>query len=411
MKPRARPRLPVWRLLPLALALAYALADIGLESLRTDGAFRDLVPQWTLAHLAATGHGADAYDFDTQAAFLNSLGLPGHLTYFLLRMPYVVGIGVCPYPPTFAALYAPLGLLPFQTAGLVNYFGSTALALVTAGVVSRAVGGRVSALTAAVAILFYPEFEVVLFEGQNSLVTLAVWALGWERFVRGRDLPAGLWWGLLSYKPHWLLAVGWVPLVVGRPRVLLGMAASAGALALAGTALVGPHAWVRWLEEAAALDRVFAYDPYFRETGLLLTCDLRRVAVRYLPPGGAAQAVGWVLLAAVVGVTAAWYRRRGGGDPAGPAGAGLLFASGLSAPHLFFYDEVVFLLPLLVLWSHRAAPGRWGFVTLIALTAGFYAAPKYAMITSWTGPPVQALAAVALWLFSLWQFRDASRTG
>jgi hypothetical protein len=43
-----------------------------------------------------------------------------------------------------------------------------------------------------------------------------------------------------------------------------------------------------------------------------------------------------VAVAAVAGVTA------------------ILLASGLTVPHLFFYDETVFLLPLLVLWEERA---------------------------------------------------------
>jgi hypothetical protein len=401
---RLRPRLPLWRLLILALLLAYALADIGLEAMRKDGAFRDLVPQWALAHLAATGHRAAAYDFDTQAALLKSSDVPLHHTFTLLGMPHVAGIGVCPYPPTFAVLYAPVCRLPFTQAGMVLYFVSVALALVAAWAIGRATNGRVSGLTAAVAILFYPEFEVVLHEGQNSLITLALWALGWREFVRGRDLLAGLWWGVLAYKIHWLLAVGWVPLVVGRPRALVGMAASAGALAVAGTALLGPDAWRQWAGQLVAVDRVFAYDPEFRATALTLAGDLRSVTNRYLSPGIGARVTGWALLTAVVAVTAIWYRRRSTQGPAGPAGAAVLFASGLTVPHLYFYDETVFMLPLLVLWSHRGALVGWRFVELIVLTAAFYLAPKAIFAVPWgpSGPPpLMTLAAVALWLLSL----------
>jgi hypothetical protein len=81
-----------------------------------------------------------------------------------------------------------------------------------------------------------------------------------------------------------------------------------------------------------------------------------------------------------------------------------LFASGLTVPHLYFYDETVFLLPLLVLWAHRAALAWWQFVTLIGLTAAFYVAPKFVFGVPWgpSGPPpVMTLAVVALWLLSL----------
>ena len=56
-----------------------------------------------------------------------------------------------------------------------------------------------------------------------------------------RSGMAGLWWGLLAYKVHWLLAVGWVPLVIGRRRVLLGMAVSAGLLAAGGDGFGRPR--------------------------------------------------------------------------------------------------------------------------------------------------------------------------
>jgi hypothetical protein len=152
------------------------------------------------------------------------------------------------------------------------------------------------------------------------------------------------------------------------------------------------------------VDRVFAYDPEFRATALTLAGDLRNVTIRYLPPGIGARVAGWVLLAAVAVVTTVWYRRRAAGGPAGRAGAALLFASGLTVPHLYFYDETVFLLPLLVLWSHRAALAGWRFVVLIVLTAGFYLAPKAIFAVPWgpSGPPpLMTLAAVALWLLSL----------
>ena len=52
-----------------------------------------------------------------------------------------------------------------------------------------------------------------------------------------------------------------------------------------------------------------------------------------------------LFLAAVAVLTTIWYRRRPNADAAGAEGAGLLFASGLTAAHLYYYDETVFLLP------------------------------------------------------------------
>jgi Glycosyltransferase family 87 len=455
----ASPHFPGWRPIVLALILAYLLADLLLGAGDLAGASDDLVPQWALAHLAATGRRADAYDFDTQVDFLKSLNLPAHRLRGL-DQPHMKGIGVCPYPPTFAVLYAPICRLPFDLAALIVYFGSIGLALLAAWAIGDATGGRLSglpaalvlpvagsvqsllafgqcpwpiialglvglvvasawafgqlsgrwssALTAAIVILCYPGTVYALRLGQNSLLTLALWALGWRELVRRRDVLAGLWWGLLAYKIHWLLAVGWVPLVIGRPRVLLGMAATAGALALAATALLGPEAWGRWLAQVAAIDHVYAFDPEFREQLLPLGCDLRSLSMRYLPVG-VGRFAGWAAIAAVILGTAVWYRRRPAADPAGSEGPGLLFASGLTAAHLYYYDETVFLLPLLVLWSYRPTLAWWKFVTLIGLTVVYYWAIRYLQDWSgaWKGPPVWTLVVVALWLFSLCAVSDA----
>jgi hypothetical protein len=447
-------RSPVWRLLLLAFALACVLTDLVLAGADMNGASDDFWPQWTLAHLTATGHGADAYDFSTQANLFRDLNVPKHRA-ILLEMPQIKDIGICPYPPTFAVVFAPVCRLPFDSAALIVYFVSIGLALVAAWAVGAATDGRLCGLpaaialpsyagvqsilligmdswaalaassiglaviaavafgrvtgrtagmvTAAIAILCYPGVGSTLHLGQNSLLTLALLALGWRDLVRRRDLAAGLWWGLLAYKIHWLIAIGWVPLVIGRTRVLIGMAASAGVLALAATALLGPAAWVRWGWQIVTVDHVYATDQFFRESLLILGCDLRSILIRYTQSPAIGRVAGWTALVAVAVVTAVWYRRRPTADPAGPEGAGLLFASGLTAAHLYYYDETVFLLPLLVLWSYRMTLAWWQFVSLIGLTAAYYAAARYMLVWSraFEGPPIWTFVVLALWVLSL----------
>jgi len=452
----------VWRVVPLAVIFAYVLTDALLASQQIDGASDDFWPQWTLAHLAATGHGADSYDFQMQAQLLRHLDLPPHRLE-LLKMPQIKDIGICPYPPTFALLYAPICRWGFDEAALIVYFVSIGLALIAAAAINRATGERLTGLPAAIAlptymgvqsalliqegtwlliiletlavavvaalvfgrvsgrptswfvaataILCYPGVTTTLHLGQNALLTLCVLALGWQDFVRRRDLAAGLWWGLLVYKVHWLLAVGWVPLVTWRPRVLLGVAASAGALALAATAFLGPTAWGRWVVQAAALDRVAATDPDFREGLLIMGCDLRSVLYRFIESPAVSRIAGWAAIATVAAVTAVWYRRRPTADPAGREGAALMFASGLTAAHLYYYDESVFLLPLLTLWSYRPVLRRWQLVLLIVLTAAYYCTARWVVVWSlaFEGPPLQTFAALALWLLSLTVKAEESR--
>jgi hypothetical protein len=140
-------------------------------------------------------------------------------------------------------------------------------------------------------------------------------------------------------------------------------------------------------------------------------CDLRSVLYRYVEWPAVSRVAGWAALAAVVVVTAVWYRRRPAADPAGREGAGLLFASGLTAAHLYYYDETVFLLPLLTLWSYRPVLRRWQVVTLIVLTAAYYCTARYVLIRSlaFEGPPVQTGCVLALWLLSLTVKAEESR--
>jgi hypothetical protein len=69
-----------------------------------------------------------------------------------------------------------------------------------------------------------------------------------------------------------------------------------------------------------------------------------------------------------------------------------------------YYDASVFLLPVLLLWSHRTGmspPQRW---TLGILSVGFY----LAMLIhgnrpdSWQAPSIQTIVVLALWCLSIW---------
>ena len=107
-------------------------------------------------------------------------------------------------------------------AGTLEVFGEAfvVVALVVAWAVSRATAGRVGWPLAAAAVLCYPGLLYTLALGQNAVITLALWSLGWMALVRGRDFTAGLCWGLLVYKVHWVVAVGWLPVYLVRPRAL-----------------------------------------------------------------------------------------------------------------------------------------------------------------------------------------------
>src|SRR5437879_2790306 len=157
----------LWRLVPLAVVFSYVLTDALLAAQQMEGASDDFWPQWTLAHLAATGHGADSYDFRTQAQLFRDLDLPPHRMH-ILDAPQIRDIGICPYPPTFVPLYAPICCLPFNDPALIVYFASPGLALITATAINRATGERLTGLPAAIALPLYSGVQSAILIPQGS---------------------------------------------------------------------------------------------------------------------------------------------------------------------------------------------------------------------------------------------------
>jgi hypothetical protein len=359
----------------IVVALAFYI-DLFRE---TDAHSDDLLPQWTIARLAVTGHRADSYSFPLQKALIES-EIPQPRTSFL-DSPHINDIGVSPYPPTMVVLYAPLGLLSCEAAGQVAYVASLVLALAAAVAIAGATRGTVSGFAGAAAILVYPGCAFNLALGQNAMLTLALLSIGWCATARRWDWSAGIAWGLLAYKPHWWVAVFWLPLVLRRWRIVLAMAATAGVLAAVGTLWLGPEAWTRWLAQVRAQDVVAYTDDVFRQIVLGMACDLRGVINRYMPHSDLARPIGWCALG-LVGVLGILLTSRSWRRPASalenePAAPAWLFTVVLVAPYVYYYDECVALLPLLILWSQRANMNRWQLGLLAGLTLGYYCALPY----------------------------------
>jgi len=359
----------------IVVAMAFYI-DLFTE---TDAHSDDLLPQWTIARLAVMGHRADSYSFPLQKALIES-ELPPHRANFL-ESPHINDIGVSPYPPTMVVLYAPLGMLSCATAARVAYIASLVLGLIAAVAMAGATRGRVSGFAAAAAILVYPGCAYNQALGQNAMLTLALLSVGWCATVRRWDWFAGIAWGLLVYKPHWWVAVFWLPLLLRRWRIALAMAATAGALAAASTAWLGTEAWTRWLAQVRAQDAVAYTNDVFRQILLGMACDLRGVINRYMPHNDLARPIGWGALG-VVGVlgillTARSLRRPAPGLENEPAAPAWLFTVVLVAPYVYYYDECVALLPLIILWSHWAKMNRWQLGLLAVLTLGYYCALPY----------------------------------
>ncbi len=423
--------LPFGKWLAIAVALTFYLWT-AKKTVREEG-YWDFILQWTLVRLAVTADGDKIYDYPTQRALLAEALVNNDLQF--LERPHIKDVGVSPYPPMMVVLYYPLGFLSLAAAQQCMVYLSVVLAVVSAWAIARSVEGRISFGTALAAILYYPGFLITASLGQSAMLLLAFLSLGWWALSRRRDVLGGVFWGLLIYKIPWVVAVGWLPLVLGRPRAYLGMAASVLGLACIATAAFGVEVWAPWLHAAKVIGQSY-HEPGYVQEILGKACDLRGAVARYAPTA-IEKPLSWLALATVGGVSLAqyWFTRRAARDRqpdaiAAPTACPLLFAAALISPYLFHYDVSAFLLPVLVLWSHHATMTSGQRRLLVVLTAAFYlalptmdqwevdwllgfksAALDFVGLSGvglprlwepWKGPPLATFVNLGLWLFSIW---------
>ncbi len=260
------------------------------------------------------------------------------------------------YPPVHAFVYTPLGLLPPQPAYRLMQLLSCGLVFVAARGLSRISGGWLPWPAAALLLLVYPGTRSAMILGQNAVVTLTIVVWGWVYAVRGRDLAAGLIWGLLAYKPSWAVAFTLVPLLMGRWRFLAAMVLSGGAAVLLTLPWVGWQGWRDWLrvgQDAAAL---YSVDYNW----IHLSRDLHGIPRRFLldfdRPATArdsslARLAAWSLWGCVLLGTAVIYRRAADRRCRGLGAAFLLLGAWLSCYHFMYYDVLLTALVFAVLFA------------------------------------------------------------
>jgi hypothetical protein len=237
---------------------------------------------WTAGKFAISSNPIKAYD---PAAFMAMHNI-------------LFGLGQCvdpfqvhyPYPPTFLLFAYVLGLMPYLTAFAVWVFGT--LVLYEAAI--YLIIPRRAALIAALA-LFPALLNIWL--GHNAFLTAGLMGLSLALLDR-RPWLAGIFLGLLSYKPQFGVLFPLALLAARNWRALAGAAAASFSLALAAAIAFGPQGWPAFI--AALFNRNVALggDPNMRPLdesayGLFLS-------IAGSPP------LAWIVHAAIAIAVAAW---------------------------------------------------------------------------------------------------------
>ena len=272
------------------------------------------------------------------------------------------------YPPVFLLVAAPLAALPYVPALIVWQLATLALYLAATGWLWRRAAGEPagSGREVLLAAIAFPAVFVNLTHGQNGFLTAALFAAALATLDK-RPVLAGLFFGLLAYKPQFGLLIPLVLAATGRWRSFAAAGATVVALVALSTLLFGADVWRDFLSSlqaagATILDRdAVGYN------------KMQSVFAAVRLWGGpsdfayAAQAITSLGVAAALVVL--W---RSQASMAGK-GAGLCLGALLATPFCFDYDMML-LAPAIVL---LAADGR---------ARGFFPYEKTVLAALWLVP-------------------------
>jgi alpha-1,2-mannosyltransferase len=351
----------------------------GLVTAQGETIGQDFNSPYAAARLALSGEPAAAYDFARHHAVEREvIGAPIRFTPWL-------------YPPSFLIIVAPLALLTYGSA-LLLWLGGQLLAFL------HLFRRLIPQPLAPVAVLLFPATAESIFAGQNGIFS-ALLLTGGLCHLERRPALAGLFFGILSYKPQMALAAYAALLFGGHIRALAAACAAAAGLAAASALVFGIAPWFAFLQQLGPVREGL-------ETGRFELSEFVTVfaAARLL---GLGVATAWALqatvaLGAVAAIAYVWRRQ---GSLAW-RGSILAVAIPLTTPYAFFYDLVSLVLPLTwLLIAGRSTGFRRGEIAVV--TAAWIVAALGFQLASWGHLLVTPLVLVLLGLVVLRRAREA----
>jgi hypothetical protein len=335
-----------------------------------DSVTGDFPAFFTGARLISDGRGSALYDLSAQVAIQRSLFEGGRAFWQPYLNPPALAIGLA---PTTRLGYVPSFLI-FTVSQFFFLLGSL-LYLLTA---TPNLGcSRRSGLTAILLSLSVLPVTLTTFGGQNTGFTLGLFS-GIYAAVRHRHWAvAGLFLGMLTYKPQFALLLG-IVMLIGRRYKVLGIASAIGILHYAVAAPICGIDWpadlLRALSTHTPLEMAEIGQRHF---------SLPTVAGQFLP----SWATVWVVLIAGTAVFVMLWgigRRIPDNSPGYPAyfGMGICAVLFLS-PHLLYYEAGLLVLPaLLGIETILSVERRPSIGLRFFLTVGYLAYPMWEVAES-----------------------------
>ena len=335
----------------LGLYLVVTVAWLALSPTMIDPNGKPIGPDfmnvWSAGKLALAGEPEAAFDYGR------------HYEVQRAALPYGVGQEApyfgWPYPPHFLLAAALLALLPYGAA-------LAAWMAVTLPVYLAAIRAILPYRNWSLLALAFPAVFVNFSHGQNGFLSTGLLGLGLLSLER-RPILAGVFFGLLTYKPQLGVLLPLVLLVDRRWTTFVSATATAVAAALVSYAVFGAETWQAFFG-SFELTRT-----YVLEEGPTGWQKLQSAfaAMRML---GAGIETAYAVQAAVslfVAGAVLWIWRRPMGIPL--KGAALATGSLLVTPYVLDYDLMLLALPLawLTVEGARTQFLNWEKITLFTV--------------------------------------------
>lgn len=328
----------------------------------------DFVAFWAAGFLAAAGEAGKAYDWSIlrEVAF-QTLGHP-----FDGKLPW-------PYPPPFFFLVAPLAMLPYLQAWLVWIAASAAFCLASFRLILPRLALPV--------LLAAPGSLWCALVGQNGFLTAGLMAATLALLDR-RPWLAGVFLGLLTYKPHFGILFPLFLILERRWASFIGAGLVALAMAGASLAVFGLDAWKAFVAAAPG-----TADVVLLSRGMTAFKVQSVYAVFYQLGGSSGLALLLhFALAACICAALLWLWR--GPTTLAVRGAALVAASFLMTPYAYIYDTTILTVAALLLARDGMDRGFRQWDRLLLLIACLLPG-LFDLLGSITGPLASLLL---LWL-------------
>ena len=295
----------------------------------------DFVNVWAAGHLVLQGNPALAYDWPAHKAIEEMAVGHSFEGYFGWH-----------YPPMFLFFAATLAMFSYVTAYLAWVLVTFPAYVIVVRQITAERHGYLLALA-------FPAILSNFIVGQNGFLTAGLMG-GALLTIERRPILAGIFVGLLTYKPHLGLLFP-IALIAGAHwRAIASATVTTLLIALASLIAFGTETWVAFFQSISHTSQAFLSDGWANFGKLQTLFGLLRTL-------GAAETAAWtaqvaLALAAAIVVALIWRSNK----PFELKAAALGVGAALATPYLYTYDLVVLAVPLAFLyWLGR----RDGFLS------------------------------------------------